>query len=99
MRHSYLIAAASCLMLAACSDSTGTGSGSPATVAFNVATRPSTTAALDVTGAADTVTDGVNSLVIDSAQLVIRDIHLHRVADSTLQRQHRTRRQHRASRR
>jgi hypothetical protein len=83
MRQIIRLVAAPCLALAACSQSTSTGTGTAATVAFNVATRPATSSALDVSGATDTITDGVNTLVIDTAQLVIRDIRLHKVVDST----------------
>jgi hypothetical protein len=63
----------------ACSDSSGTGDN--ATIAFNVATQAAGGAPLAMSGAPDTLIDGSNVLVIDTAQLVIRDIKLHLVED------------------
>lgn len=80
MRTSPFLGAASlALFSAACSDSTGTGSS--ATVAFNVATRAAVEVPLAMSGVPDTLADGGNVLVIDTAQLVIRDIKLHLVED------------------
>jgi hypothetical protein len=64
------------LLASACSDSSGTGD---ATIVFNVATQAAGGAPLAMTGAPDTLLDGGNVLVIDTAQLVIRDIELHLV--------------------
>lgn len=74
--------AASMVILAGCSDSgAGTGTTADATVRFNVATSSGTAAgvALDVSGGPETFTDGVNTLVIDTAQMVLRDINFHLV--------------------
>ena len=72
--------AASVSLLAGCSDS-GTGTGNTATVRFNVATSSGAAAgaALDVSSAPETFTDGSNTLVVESAQLVLRDIDFHLV--------------------
>lgn len=79
-----ILAVAAVILVAACSDSTSTGTGSNATVQFNVATahRPAAGVALAVTGSPDTLTDGTNELVIDSAQMVLRDIKFH-LTDTT----------------
>lgn len=77
-----VILAASAVLLAGCSDA-GTGTSSDATVRFNVATGPSATAAAGVamalSGTPDSLTDGTNTLVIDTAQMVLRDIKFHMV--------------------
>jgi hypothetical protein len=73
-----LILTAGLSLLAGCSDS-GTGTSADATVQFNVATS-SRTAAIKVaalSGKPDTLTDGPNTLVIDTAQMVLRDIKFH----------------------
>jgi hypothetical protein len=81
MSHSQLRRSAALFSLtlaaAGCSDSTGsTDAGS---ISFNVATKPSAAA---LVGAAmigeETLTDGTNTLVITSAQLVLREIELER---------------------
>lgn len=74
--HLFLLVGAAA-MTAACSDSNGTGQS--ATVAFNVATRPDAPAALALAVTPDTLNDGTNVLVIDTAQLVIRDLKFHLV--------------------
>ena len=74
--------AASMIVLAGCSDSgAGTGTAADATVRFNVATSSATAAgaALSLSGDPETFTDGVNTLVIDTAQMVLRDIKFHLV--------------------
>ena len=70
------------LAAAACSDS---GSGDDATVVFNIASRPAASvgAAMALSGTPDTLTDGINELVIDTAQLVIRDLKFHLVETAT----------------
>ena len=59
------------------------GTSADATVRFNVATSSATgTAAgvaLDVSGGPETFTDGTNTLVVESAQMVLRDIDFHLV--------------------
>lgn len=65
-------------LIAGCSDSTGTaGAGA---VRFNLATRTSAAAAaaLSADVAPVTLTDGTNTLVINSAQIVVRKIELQR---------------------
>jgi len=71
--------------LSACSDS-----GSPssdAQVSFNVATQPAVAAAAPVAmatvGTPETITDGSNTLVINQVQLVLREIELKRVEDTS----------------
>ncbi len=75
--------AASVIILAGCSDAgTGTGTSADATVRFNVATSSAPAAAgaaLSVSGDPETFTDGTNTLVIDTAQMVLRDIKFHLV--------------------
>jgi len=75
---SAVILAASVLLLAGCSDA-GTGTTADAIVRFNVATSASAAAAgaMALTGTPDTLTDGTNTLVIDTAQMVLRDIKFH----------------------
>ena len=67
-------------VLAGCSDS-GTGTGTDATVRFNVATgtRAAAASAMALVGTPDTLNDGTNTLVIDTAQMVLRDIKFHMV--------------------
>jgi len=71
--------------LSACSDS-----GSPssdAQVSFNVATQPAVAAAAPVAmatvGTPETVTDGSNTLVINQVQLVLREIELKLVEETS----------------
>jgi len=71
--------------LSACSDS-----GSPSSAAqvnFSVATRPAVAAAAPVAmatvGTPETVTDGSNTLVINQVQLVLREVELKRVEDTS----------------
>jgi len=71
--------------LSACSDS-----GSPsadAQVSFNVATKPAVAAAAPVAmatvGTPETVTDGSNTLVINQVQLVLREIELKLVEETS----------------
>ena len=75
-----LIMAVSVVALASCSDA-GTGTSADATVRFNVATSSAATAGVSMalSGSPDTLTDGTNTLVIDTAQMVLRDIKLHMV--------------------
>lgn len=70
--------AAGVAVLAGCSDS-GTGTSADATVRFNVATGTSAAAgaAMALTGTPDSLSDGTNTLVIDTAQMVLRDIKFH----------------------
>lgn len=68
------------LLTAACANDQA-GTANSASIAFNVATRAAAPAAAALSGAPDTLTDGTNVLVIDTAQLVIRDIKLHLVND------------------
>ena len=78
--HAVLLAAGS-VLLAGCTDS-GTGTSADATVRFNVATSSAPAAAgaaLDVSGGPETFTDGTNTLVVESAQMVLRDISFHLV--------------------
>ena len=79
-----LTLAAGAALLAGCSDS-GTGTAADATVRFNVATSTGTAAgaALDVSGGPETFTDGTNTLVVESAQMVLRDIDFHFVETAT----------------
>jgi hypothetical protein len=70
--------AAGIVLLAGCSDA-GTGTSADATVRFNVATGTSAAGAMALTGTPDTLTDGTNTLVIDTAQMVLRDIKFHMV--------------------
>ncbi len=86
MRHfSVLSLAAFATLLGGCSDS-GAGTSADATVRFNIATSSAATtaaAALDVSGDPETFTDGTNTLVIESAQMVLRDIGFHLVETAT----------------
>ena len=72
-----MLAAAGALLAACSGDSTGTGTPQAA-VTLNLATRPGTLAALRTGSLADplTLTDGTNTLVINSAQVVLRKIEL-----------------------
>jgi hypothetical protein len=78
--RSLLAVSAGAILLAGCSDS-GTGTAADATVRFNIATSSAVTtaAALAVNGAPETFSDGVNTLVVDTAQMVLRDIEFHLV--------------------
>lgn len=78
MRVPILGAVFVALLSAACS-SDQSGPVTTATVAFSVATRAVPGANLALSGVPDTLTDGTNVLVIDTAQLVIREIELERV--------------------
>lgn len=82
--RSLLVVTASAILLAGCSDS-GTGTAADATVRFNIATSSATTtaAALSVSGGPETFSDGVNTLVVDTAQMVLRDIDFHLVETAT----------------
>lgn len=76
---SAVILSAGIILLAGCSD-TGTGTSADATVRFNVATGTSAAAAsvaMALTGTPDSLSDGTNTLVIDTAQMVLRDIKFH----------------------
>lgn len=81
MRHSMtILAVAAATTLAACS-STSSGSGSAGSVALNLATTPvARTAAMaagpGVSLASETIADGTNTLLIDSAAVVLRKIEL-----------------------
>lgn len=75
MRVPLLGAVSLAFLASACSD----GGTDTATIAFNVATRAEGGVPLAMSGDPDTLTDGTNVLVIDTAQLVIRDIKLHQV--------------------
>ena len=87
--HTYLALALSGLAaVAACSGSdTGTAPGAQAQLSLNVASRPRSGAgvsargvALDVTSPTPgTFTDGTNTLVLTSAQVVLRKVELERV--------------------
>ena len=84
MRNSSTVTlAVGAMLLAGCSSSS-TGTSPDATVRFNVATvaKPAAAAgvAFSVAGKPDTLTDGTNTLVIDTAQMVLRDIKFHMVA-------------------
>jgi hypothetical protein len=81
---SVLALAAGAALLAGCSDS-GTGTAADATVRFNIATSTGAAAgaALDVSGGPETFTDGTNTLVVESAQMVLRDIDFHFVETAT----------------
>jgi hypothetical protein len=67
--------------LAACSDGSGPSSGGQ--LAFSLATRPASAAAsaasASAIGTPETFTDGSNTLVVDTVQLVIRELELKRV--------------------
>jgi hypothetical protein len=80
MRSSSAVAlAAGLALVTGCSDA-GTGTSADATVRFNVATGTSAAAAgvaMALTGTPDSLTDGTNTLVIDTAQMVLRDIKFH----------------------
>jgi hypothetical protein len=71
--------------LAACSDGSGPSTGGQ--MSFSLATRPATAAAssasASVIGTPETFTDGTNTLVIDTVQLVIRELELKRVEATT----------------
>ena len=77
---SFALTAAGALLAVGCSDA-GNGTTADATVRFNIATSSSAGAAtaLDVSGGPETFTDGVNTLVVESAQMVLRDIDFHLV--------------------
>ena len=83
--RSALAAFAGLLLVAACSSGTGPGASPNLSLSFSsrlpagVAAAPSRAAALGsaVTGT-DTLTDGTNTLIITSAQLVLRKIELER---------------------
>lgn len=87
MRHSMtILAAAAATTLAACS-STNSGNGSAGTVGLNLATTPVARTAAMVAGpgvslAPETIADGTNTLIIDSAAVVLRKIEL-QSADTT----------------
>lgn len=71
--------AALALTAGACSDSGGPSN--PAQVSFNVATQAAPTAAggsLAIVGTPETFTDGTNTLIVNSVQLVLREIELHK---------------------
>jgi hypothetical protein len=80
----FLILTVSVSLLAGCSDN-GTGTGTDATVQFNVATSSSAAAAnvAALSGTPDTLIDGTNTLVIDTAQMVLRDIKFHLTETAT----------------
>lgn len=83
--RSSLTAFAGLLLVAACSSGTGPGAGPNTSLSFStrlpagVVAAPSRAPAFGaaVTGA-DTLTDGTNTLIITSAQLVLRKIELER---------------------
>jgi hypothetical protein len=81
-RFTSVTLGAGTMLLAACSSSS-TGASPDAAVRFNVATvaKPAASArvALSVAGKPDTLTDGTNTLVVDTAQMVLRDIKFHMV--------------------
>ncbi len=82
---SLALTAAGALLAVGCSDA-GNGTPADATVRFNVATSSATAAAgtaLDVSGGPETFTDGTNTLVVESAQMVLRDIDFHLVETAT----------------
>jgi len=82
---SLALTAAGALLAVGCSDA-GNGTSADATVRFNVATSSATAAAgaaLDVSGGPETFTDGTNTLVVESAQMVLRDIDFHLVETAT----------------
>lgn len=81
MRAPILGAVCVALLSAACGNDQS-GPANTATVAFSVATRAVPGSSLALSGAPDTLTDGTNVLVIDTAQLVIREIELERVEGS-----------------
>ncbi len=86
IRHATKLGAAALatLALAACGSSTGS-SNAPG-VSFNVATKAGATAAAQGNVALamtpETFTDGTNTLVIESVQLVLRDIELKAAGES-----------------
>ena len=89
MRRSVSLAAIvlAAVSMSACADSASGPSGG-GQVNFNLATRPSATAAgtglATVTiGSPETFSDGTNTLVIDQVQLVLREIELKRVETTT----------------
>jgi hypothetical protein len=81
-RFTSVTLGAGTMLLAACSSSS-TGASPDAAVRFNVATvaKPAASArvALSVAGKPDRLTDGTNTLVVDTAQMVLRDIKFHMV--------------------
>ncbi len=77
-----VLGAVSIAVLAAACNSDQSGPANTATVAFSVATRAVPGSNLLLSGAPDTLTDGTNVLVIDTAQLVIREIELELVENS-----------------
>ena len=79
MRVPLLGAVSLAVLASACSDSSGTGDN--ATIVFNVATQAAAGVPLAMSGTPDTLIDGANVLVIDTAQLVIRDIKFDLVED------------------
>jgi hypothetical protein len=82
--HAFAAIAAAAAV-AACGDS-GSPSSQPQ-VNFSVATRPATapanSTALAVAGTPETFTDGTNTLVINQVQLVLREIELKPVEETT----------------
>lgn len=89
--RSTLAAFAGLLLVAACSNGTGPGAGPNVSLSFSsrlpagMVAAPSRAPAFGaaVTGA-DTLTDGTNTLIITSAQIVLRDIELERQDVATL---------------
>ncbi|MCU0620065.1 MAG: hypothetical protein MUC69_01025 [Gemmatimonadales bacterium] len=78
---SYSTLAAAGLVLAACSDSSGGGApGTEPQLRISLAARAGTAAALRGASLADpySITDGSNTLVYESVQLVVREIELKR---------------------
>lgn len=80
MRRINLAVTAACaLAVAACSDSNGTGPDGRSQVSLSLATEPATAPGLSLD---QTVTIGENTLVLTSAQLVLKEIEFERAESS-----------------
>lgn len=84
MRHSsnsLILAAGAILALSACSDNGSPGTNGAGRINFSIATAAPTGSPI-VAAAPDTQVTGTDTLIIDSAQVVLRKIDLERVDDS-----------------
>ena len=81
MKNNMSITAAALLMLAACSDGTGPAMGSGVSLSFASDVTAAGAPAPSLFGGpmAGPITDGVNTLVITSVKVVLREIELERV--------------------
>jgi hypothetical protein len=86
MRHSSrsnILAASAFLVLAACSDNSAPASAGAGQLSLSLATRAAPGAAI-AAAAPDTQAVGPDTLIIDTAQVVLRKIDLERVSDTAL---------------